>query len=203
MPVGAPGSVPCQPAPCPATNATTTMPASARTLAAVERFCTQRPDVTPVRLIATSTATATTPSHLLTPGDQPSRRPRYSPVTTPSAAIAAGYTANPSHQPTTKPTRGPNASRAKTYLPPALGWRVANSAKHSAPRNASTPPSNHATKVSQGRPSWYATRPGVRKIPEPSVMPTTMARPSKRRSLGLEHQFAPAKNGTRCSTWVC
>src|SRR6266545_4273525 len=181
-PVGASGSVPRHPAPWPAANAITTMPPSATTLALVETFWTQRPHVTPVRLIATSNATVPTPSHLLAPGDQPSNRPRNSPVTTPNAAIAAGYSANPSHQPTTKPMRGPNASRAYTYLPPALGCRVASSAKHSAPRNASTPPSIQAMKVSHGRPSWWATRPGVRNIPDPIVMPTTMARPSKRRS---------------------
>src|SRR5438552_7161829 len=36
--------------------------------------------------------------------------------------------------------------------------------------------------VSQGRPSCAATSPGVRKIPEPTIMPTTIARPSTRRS---------------------
>src|SRR5207245_1916354 len=55
---------------------------------------------------------------------------------------------------------------------------VASSAKHSAPRNARPPPSTQATKVSQGRPSCAATRPGVRKIPDPTMIPTTMARPS-------------------------
>src|SRR6266508_2558039 len=181
-PVGAPASVPCHPSPCPAANAITTTALNASTFALVATFWTHRPDVTPVMLMATRSATAATPTHLLTPCGQPASRPMNSPVTTPSAAIAAGYIANPSHQPTTNPMRRPNASRAYTYLPPALGWRVASSAKHSAPANASTPPSNQATNVSQGRPSCRATNPGVRKIPEPIMMSTTMASPSNRRS---------------------
>src|SRR3989442_4478284 len=56
------------------------------------------------------------------------------------------------------------------------------SEKHSAPSNAITPPSTQATKVSPGRPSRAATIPGVRKIPEPIVIPTTIASPSPRRS---------------------
>src|SRR2546430_13845182 len=36
--------------------------------------------------------------------------------------------------------------------------------------------------VHQGRPACAATSPGVRKIPEPTIMPTTIARPSTRRS---------------------
>src|SRR6266498_1186908 len=181
-PVGAPASVPCHPSPCPAANAITTTALNASTFALVATFWTHRPDVTPVMLMATSSATVATPIHLLTPYGQPASRPMNSPVTTPSAAIAAGYIANPSHQPTTNPMRRPNASRAYTYLPPAWGWRVASSAKHNAPASASTPPSSQATNVSQGRPSCRATNPGVRKIPEPIMMPTTITRQSKKRS---------------------
>src|SRR5207244_2849657 len=93
-------------------------------------------------------------------------------------------------QPTTNPARGPNASRTYTYLPPALGWRVASSAKQSAPKNASAPPSTQATNVSQGRPRWAATSPGVRKIPDPTMIPTTMASPSNRRSDRLRSDTA-------------
>src|SRR2546423_3710835 len=89
--------------------------------------------------------------------------------------------ASPSTQPTTKPARGPNASRTYTYFPPAAGCRVASSAKHSAPSSASAPPATQATNVSHGRPSCAATRPGVRKMPEPTMIPTTMASPSTRR----------------------
>src|SRR5206468_5881218 len=108
----------------------------------------------------------------------------------PIAAIAAVYIPTLSTQPTTNPARGPNAWRTYTYLPPALGWRVASSAKQSAPKNASAPPSTQATNVSQGRPSWAATSPGVRKIPDPTMMPTTMARPANRRSERLRADTA-------------
>src|SRR6185295_9827282 len=86
-------------------------------------------------------------------------------------------------QPITNAARRPNASRANTYLPPALGCRVASSAKTSAPKSPTRPPSAQATKVSHGRPSKPATTPGVRKIPEPTMMPTTIARPSVARSV--------------------
>src|SRR5919197_595841 len=97
-------------------NPMTTTALSASTLALVATFWTHRPEATPVRLTATNSATATTPTHLLAPDGQPARRPMNSPVTTPRAAIAAGYITSPSHQPTTNPMRGPNASRAYTYL---------------------------------------------------------------------------------------
>src|SRR5204862_2715623 len=160
----------------------TTTPPSARTVAAVTRFCTQRPDATPIRFTALNSATSPAPSHGMDPESQPVSRTRTPAAATPTAAIAAVYIPTLSTQPTTNPARGPNASRTYTYLPPALGWRVASSAKHSAPRNASAPPSSQATNVSHERPSWAATRPGVRKIPDPTTMPTTMARPSNRRS---------------------
>ena len=133
-------------------------------------------------LTPVNNATAATPTHLLTFGGKPTSRPKNSPMTTPNAAMAAGYITSPSTQPTMKPIRGPNASRAYTYLPPACGWRVASSAKQSAPKKASTPPSSHATNVNAGRPSSRATSPGVRKIPAPTMMPMTMASPSKMRS---------------------
>src|SRR5437870_2711162 len=95
--------------------------------------------------------------------------------------MAAPLMATLSMRPTTKAPRRPNASRMYTYLPPARGWRVVSSAKQSAPRSARPAPSTHATKVSAGRPSRAATRPGVRKMPDPTVIPTTMARPSTSR----------------------
>src|SRR2546430_12152272 len=103
-------------------------------------------------------ATSPAPSHGMEPESQPVSRTRNSAAATPIAAIAAVYIPTLSTQPTTNPARGPNASPTYTYLPPALGCRVASSAKHSAPRNASAPPSTQATNVSQGRPSWAATR---------------------------------------------
>src|SRR6266581_3387020 len=181
-PTGAPGSAPCQPAPVPCVNAITTTPPSASSLAAVTTFCTHRPDATPTRLMPVNSATNPAPSGAMSAGGQPSRRTRNSPAATPIAAIATPLVPRASTQPTTKPARVPNASRTKAYLPAARGWRVVSSAKQSAPRNASAAPNTHTTKVSPGRPSRAATMPGVRKIPAPTVIPTTMASPSARRS---------------------
>src|SRR5437764_4015127 len=83
----------------------------------------------------------------------------------------------------TKAARRPKAARAYTYLPPACGYRVASSAKTRAPRNPTAPPRVHATKVRPGRPRRDATVPGVRKMPEPTMMPTTTASPSTIRRL--------------------
>src|SRR5438445_357658 len=178
MPRGGSASSPCHPAPVPRVNPMTTTPPSASTFAAVTVFCTQRPEATPIRFTPVNSATMPAPSHGIAVAPQPVSRTRNSAAATPIAAIAAVYIPRLSTQPTTNPAREPNASRTYTYLPPALGWRVASSAKHSAPRNARPPPSTQATKVSQGRPSCAATRPGVRKIPDPSMIPATMARPS-------------------------
>src|SRR5881227_2059414 len=149
---------------------------------AVTTFCSHRPDATPTRLIPVNSATSPTPIGAMSAGGRPESRTRNSPAATPIAAIATPLVPRASTQPTTKPARGPNASRTKTYLPAARGWRVVSSAKHSAPRNASAAPSTQATKVSPGRPSRAATSPGVRKIPAPTVIPTTMAKPSASRS---------------------
>src|SRR5256886_7454626 len=181
-PAGAPASAPCQPAPVPRANATTTTPPSATSFAAVTRFCTHRPDATPTRLIPVNSATSPAPRGAVSAGGQPERRTRNSPPATPIAAIATPLVPRASTQPVTKPARGPNASRTKTYLPAARGWRVVSSAKHSAPRNASAAPSTQTTNVSPGLPSRAATMPGVRKIPAPTVIPTTMANPSVSRS---------------------
>src|SRR5712691_2758587 len=181
-PTGAPGSAPCQPAPVPRANAITTTPPSASSFAAVTTFCTHRPDATPTRLIPVNRATSPAPNGAMRAGGHPDRRTKNSPAATPIAAIATPLVPRASTQPTTNPARGPNASRTKAYLPAARGWRVVSSAKHSAPRNASPAPNTHTTKVSPGRPSRAATMPGVRKIPAPTVIPTTMASPSARRS---------------------
>src|SRR5438876_3686383 len=160
----------------------TTTPPSARILAVVTTFWTQRPDATPTTLIAVNSATSPAASAAVRDAGQERSRARNSAPATPIAAIAAPFTPTLSIHPTTNPARRPNASRAYTYLPPARGYRVASSANTSAPSNASAPPNTHATNVSPGRPSWFATSPGVRKIPEPTMMPTTMARPSNKRS---------------------
>src|SRR6266704_2382865 len=161
-PAGAPGSAPCQPAPVPRANATTTTPPSATSFAAVTRFCTHRPDATPTRLIPVNSATSPAPRGAVSAGGQPESRTRNSPPATPIAAIATPLVPRASTQPTTKPARVPNASRTKAYLPAARGWRVVSSAKQSAPRNASPAPNTHTTKVSPGRPSRAATMPVMR-----------------------------------------
>src|SRR6266436_4520960 len=181
-PAGAPGSAPCHPALVPRANAITTTPPSASSFAAVTTFCTHRPDATPTRLIPVNSATSPAPSGAVSVGGQPESRTRNSPPATPIAAIATPLVPRASTQPVTNPARGPNASRTKTYFPAARGWRVVSSAKHSAPRKASAAPSTQTTKVSPGRPSRAATIPGVRKIPAPTVIPTTMASPSVSRS---------------------
>src|SRR5207245_478377 len=181
-PGAAPGRASLHPAPVPGANATATTPPSAKTLAAVTTFGTQRPDETPTRLMAVNSATSPAPRAGVRDADQERSRARNSAAATPMAAIAAPFTPTLSIHPTTNAARRPKASRAYTYFPPARGCRVASSEKHSAPSNAITPPSTQATKVSPGRPSRAATIPGVRKIPEPIVIPTTIASPSPRRS---------------------
>src|SRR2546426_7165090 len=123
-PAGAPGSAACQPAPAPRANAITTTPPSASSFAAVTTFCTHRPDATPTRLIPVNSATNPAPSGAVSAGGQPESRTRNSPPATPIAAIATPLVPRASTQPVTKPARGPKASRTKTYLPAARGWRV-------------------------------------------------------------------------------
>ena len=153
-------------------------------------FCTHRPDATPTKLIQVNSATQPAASHGVLPAGAPSKRPRYSPPTVPIAAIAAAYMPSASTQPTTNAARRPNASRAYTYFPPACGRRAASSAKTRVPRNASAPPSTQAANVRIGRPSWRATIPGVRKIPDPTMIPTIIASPSAVRSVRLSRVIA-------------
>src|SRR5207302_343810 len=176
-PTGASGSAPCQPAPVPRANAITTTPPRASSFAAVTTFCTHRPDATPTRLIPVNSATSPTPIGAMSAGGRPESRTRNSPAATPIAAIATPLVPRASTQPTTKPARGPNASRTKTYLPAARGWRVVSSAKHSAPRNASAAPSTQATKVSPGRPSRAATG-RARSAPPPPAAAAPAAAPA-------------------------
>src|SRR5207245_1045637 len=181
-PGAAPGRASLHPAPVPGANGRAPTPPSAKTLAAVTTFWTQRPDETPTRLIAVNSATSPAPKTGVREAGQERSRARNSAAATPMAAIAAPFTPTLSIHPTTNAARRPNASRAYTYCPPARGYRVVSSEKHSAPSKAITPPSTQATKVSPGRPRRAATIPCVRKIPEPIVIPTTIASPSPRRS---------------------
>src|SRR6185436_272345 len=60
-------------------------------------------------------------------------------------------------QPITNAARRPNASRANTYLPPALGWRVASSAKTSAPKSPTSPSVARSERRSAAPPPVLAT----------------------------------------------
>src|SRR6267143_124050 len=75
-PRGAAGRAPCQPTPFPAAKATTTMPPSARILAVVTTFCTQRPVATRVRLIAVNRTTNAGPRRETRDGADHERRAR-------------------------------------------------------------------------------------------------------------------------------
>jgi hypothetical protein len=88
-PVGAPGSEVLHPAPVPAKPATRTTPTRAVTLAAVDRFCAQRPAATPTRFRPVTRPISTMPRRDAPSAGQPSSRARYSPLTTPMAAMAA------------------------------------------------------------------------------------------------------------------
>src|SRR5215831_10681852 len=76
-------------------------------------------------------------------------------------------------------------------MPPVSGNAPATSASVRAPQSATTPPAIHTLKSGNGPGSRFAMPAGVRKIPEPIVMPMTTAtalqRPSCRGSVpGVE-----------------
>ncbi len=77
------------PAPSPrhsAATITTTRPSS---FIAVEMFCTHFPEATPLRLMSVNSPISAMPSAFDWPSEAPINRPRYSPHTTPMAAMAA------------------------------------------------------------------------------------------------------------------
>src|SRR5712692_1771244 len=106
-PVGALGRAVFQSTPVPALARTTMSPASAAILTAVEAFCVMREAATEVRFTPVNRTTRPTPRARAAPGGQPARRARYSPLTTPIAAMAAQYVPSASTQPTTKAACGP------------------------------------------------------------------------------------------------
>src|SRR3981081_2129954 len=57
---------------------------------------------------------------------------------------------------------------------------VPSSAKHTDPSSVYRPPTTHTVTIAGGVASWPATRPGVRRMPIPSVLPTMTARPNPR-----------------------
>ncbi len=74
----------------------------------------------------------------------------------------------------------------KTKMPPVSGNAPATSASVSAPHSATIPPAIQTPKSGSGPGNRFVTLAGVRKIPEPIVMPTTTAmalhRPRRRGS---------------------
>src|SRR6185437_13132723 len=65
---------------------------------------------------------------------------------------------------------------------PASGSIVPSSAKQTALSSVYTPPASQTMRTMDGVGSWPATRPGVRRMPTPSVLPTITARPKPRPS---------------------
>src|SRR3954454_1891492 len=88
-PAGADGSEVFQPAPVPEVTATATAAKSASTLAPVVRFWAQRPIATPTRFKPVKASTNPQPSSCALLSGQPHSRARYSPLATPTAAMAA------------------------------------------------------------------------------------------------------------------
>src|SRR5262249_32730534 len=91
-----------------------------------------------------------------------------------------------SAQPNRNAGRRPHALRMKTKIPPVSGKAPATSASVSAPQSATTPPAIQTPKSGTGPGSRFVTLAGVRKMPEPIVMPMTTAmalhRPRRRGS---------------------
>jgi len=79
-----------------------------------------------------------------------------------------------SDQPNRKPVSRPHPSRRYTYHPPVAGNDAASSATESAPHSAITPPTSQTPSIADALGTRAAIVAGVRKIPEPIVMPITM-----------------------------
>ena len=60
-------------------------------------------------------------------------------------------------------------------MPPVLGIALASSAMVSAPQMAKTPPATHTASIGSGPGSLSAMPAGLRKIPDPIVVPITTA----------------------------
>src|SRR5947209_4327649 len=126
---------------------------------------------------AASAIATHTPNPTGAPGSapcQPAPVPRANAITTtpPSASSLAAVTTFCTHRPDATPTR----------LMPV------NSATNPAPSGAMSAGGQPSRRT---RNSPAATPPGVRKIPAPTVIPTTMASPSARRSERLRSAIRP------------
>src|SRR3954469_979236 len=89
VPAGAEGNDAFQPAPVPEVTATATAAKSASTLAPVVTFWAQRPIATPTRFKAVKARTNPQPRSWAWLEGHPHSRARYSPLATPTAAMAA------------------------------------------------------------------------------------------------------------------
>src|SRR5271163_2448271 len=78
-------------------------------------------------------------------------------------------------QPKRKPHSGPNPRRKYAYSPPASGIMAPNSAKDMAPKSERMAPTIHAAKTMETERPSRAISAGLRKMPVPIMVPTTMA----------------------------
>src|SRR4029079_17735285 len=91
-----------------------------------------------------------------------------------TAAIVPVWTTRNNVQPYRNPIGEPNASRRKTYTPPARGIIVASSEQHSAPVIVSKPASAHASKSQPGAPLNRDDSAETMKMPDPIIEPMTI-----------------------------
>src|SRR5690349_1467870 len=158
------------------TKQATMSAANASALRSVVACWTMSPHFTPRYCNTVKNTTTASP----TPSDDVASdgisAPAYSPTRIAAAAKAATDDTQSLH-PTITPAYDPNACRAKTYCPPDRGTNTPSSAREIVPSSAYTPPAIHARIKSHSFGSTAATDPGVRRIPDPIVLPTMTATP--------------------------
>src|SRR5271169_2020131 len=94
------------------------------------------------------------------------------------AAIEAAEEGRPTMeciQPNRKPQTGLNPRRRYAYSPPASGIAAPSSAKASAPKMDRSAPTTQAAKTMETKRPSRAISDGFRKIPVPTIVPTTIA----------------------------
>src|SRR5678810_1289751 len=103
--------------------------------------------------------------------------PEYSPMRI-DAALNVATVDTQSLHPIMSPAYEPNARWANTYCPPDLGTITPSSARDITPSSAYAPPATHASRNMARLGSSPATELGVRRIPDPIVLPTMIAIPN-------------------------
>src|SRR5512147_2065450 len=106
-------------------------------------------------------------------GTTPNVRSRYSLNTVATAPVAEARISTSCDQPNRNPASDPHPSRRNVYQPPVRGNVATSSATESAPHKEITPPTNQTPSINAGSGTRDATTEGVRKMPDPMVMPTT------------------------------